>query len=147
MTRIAIRSIASKKYLSLDGNGLDHTTEQGGGKAKTQNFVGDWETFIPHEFPDHTIAFESAAFPNVYLRLAPLDISPGHHSEKGGGVVNAQVGSLNYEKFRIKQKDQKGAVAIESLEFPGRYLRMDGDIVNVQGDMGPTEEFELLMLG
>ncbi|CAG8771477.1 2988_t:CDS:1, partial [Acaulospora colombiana] len=58
---------------------------------------------------------------------------------------------LNYEKFRIKPKecpitDHKGIVGIESMEFPGRYLRMDGDVVNVQGDMSTSEEFEVLVL-
>jgi hypothetical protein len=151
MNRVAIRSIESKKYLSLDGHGVDTTSGQGGGRAMPQSYVGSWETFIVHPLPDNAISFESSAFPDVYLRLAPLEVDPGKVCNNGGGVVNAQKGCFNYERFHLKPKevpltDQKGVLGIESVEFPGRFLRMHDDDVNVQGIMKDSEEFEIIML-
>ncbi|SEF52922.1 fibroblast growth factor [Parabacteroides chinchillae] len=43
----------------------------------------------------------------------------------GGGVVNCQKGMEDTGKFNIKAQSD-GTVTIESVKYPGVYLRMDG---------------------
>lgn len=151
MVRVALRAIESGRYLSLDGNGVKSFIGSGGGKAITQTYIGSWETFILHIFPGDIVAFESSAFPHVFLRLDAPNLPAGSLVGPGGGTVNGQWGCYTSEKFHIKPKeasgqDRKGVVGIESDTFQGRYLRMEGNTVNVQGVMKKNEEFELLIV-
>ncbi|KAH8834661.1 hypothetical protein DL96DRAFT_1456528 [Flagelloscypha sp. PMI_526] len=152
MARVAIRSVQSGKYLSLDGRGITTSAQGGAGTAFTQTYIGDWETFILHTLPENIIAFESAHFNNVYLRLVAGNVAQGSLVGPGGGKVNGQWGCASREKFHIKRADgdkgKKGIVGIESQSEPGRFLRIQGDanVVNVQGKMGIMEEFEVLIV-
>ncbi|KAH8823212.1 hypothetical protein DL96DRAFT_1683364 [Flagelloscypha sp. PMI_526] len=152
MARVAIRSVQSGKYLSLDGRGITASVQGGAGTAFTQTYIGEWEAFILHTSAKNIVAFESAQFNNVYLRLVAENVDQGSLVGPGGGKVNGQWGCGTREKFLIKKaagdNGQKGIVGIESQSEPGRFLRMQGDanVVNVQGSMGGLEEFEILII-
>ncbi|KAM6493130.1 hypothetical protein JOM56_011264 [Amanita muscaria] len=156
VTRVALHSKAfPDKYLRMDGQGVVKFVGSGGGKVNTQTFIGTFETFILEPQSNGTVSFRSTVFNDVYLRLDGANVKQGDDLLNGGGVVNCQFGSLTSEKFKIVQKkpanpnQYAGIVGIESNEFPGRFLRVNGakDEVNVQGVMGSFEEWEILVVG
>ncbi len=68
----------------------------------------------------------------------------------GVGQVNCQFGVGPWEKFSIQSEDV--GYSIQSVEFPGVFLRMDGNgvtsfsgsgggVVNGQFGVGPWEKF------
>ncbi len=74
----------------------------------------------------------------------------------GAGVVNCQYGVGPWEKFHL-QSDVKEIYSIESVQFSGVFLRMDGNgvtqptgpgggIVNCQYGAFPYEMFRLHFL-
>ncbi|KIL59699.1 hypothetical protein M378DRAFT_996960 [Amanita muscaria Koide BX008] len=155
VTHVALRSKAFPgKYLRMDGQGLTRFIGTGGGKVNTSDFIGPDETLVLERFDNGTVSFQSAVFDNVYLRLDRGSITKGKNFPNGGGVVNCQFGSVTSEKFKIVQKKPTkrdkydGTVGIESSQFPGRFLRMDGgkDQVNVQGVLSSFEEWEILVI-
>ncbi|KIL59685.1 hypothetical protein M378DRAFT_996318 [Amanita muscaria Koide BX008] len=156
VTRVALHSKAFPgKYLRMDGQGVVKFIGSGGGTVNTQTFIGTFETFTLERHSDGTVSFRSTVFNDVYLRLDGSKVKQGDKLPDGGGVVNCQFGSLTAEKFKIVQKkpanpnQYAGIVGIESNEFPGRFLRVNGakDQVNVQGSMGSFEEWEILVVG
>ncbi|KIL55882.1 hypothetical protein M378DRAFT_90160 [Amanita muscaria Koide BX008] len=153
VTRVALHSKKFPgKYLHIDGRGVTQFVGSGGGKVSTQTYIGPWETFILERNSDGTVSFRSTVFNDVYLRLDGANVKPGEKLNDGGGIVNCQFGSLTAEKFKIVQKKPEqyaGVVAIESNEFPGRFLRVNGakDQVNVQGVSASFEEWEILVVG
>jgi len=155
VTHVALHSKAFPgKYLRMDGQGVTHFLGPGGGKVNTSTFIGPDETLVLERHPDGTVSFRSTVFNNVYLRLDGATVPAGKKLNDGGGVVNCQFGSLTAEKFRIVQKKTAkpntydGTVGIESNEFKGRFLRVNGakDQVNVQGVMASFEEWEVLVI-
>ncbi|MGE5673821.1 MAG: fascin domain-containing protein [Mycobacterium leprae] len=72
------------------------------------------------------VTFESAAFPNVFLRLDGTGVTA--RTGPGAGQVNCQFGAKEWEVFRIVRQPND-VITIESLAFPGVYLRMDGTVV------------------
>ncbi|KAH8796843.1 hypothetical protein DL96DRAFT_1643337 [Flagelloscypha sp. PMI_526] len=152
MTRVAIRSVQSGRYLGIDGRGINSVVKGGQGTVFAQTQIGEWETWILHIHPGNIVAFESAEFHNVYLRLLAEDVSQGNLVAPGGGKVNGQWGCSTREKYHIRKaegdKGKRGIVGIESQSEPGKFLRVKGDenIVNVQGVMRSYEEFEVLII-
>ena len=51
-------------------------------------------------------------------------------SGSGGGIVNCQYGARSYEKFNLTYNGDQGSFTIQSVQFPGVFLRMDGTGVN-----------------
>ena len=146
---VGLRSKRYGKFLRLDGTGLNKFQPSGGGTAGTQSFIEVQETFYLIENTDGTVSFESTGFAKVFLRLDGSGVTAGVITPPGGGVVNGQFGSITLERFKIVKKGRDGIVGIESNSFPGRFLRMNGDKneVNVQGQLGPSEEWEILVVG
>ncbi|KAG7294550.1 hypothetical protein NEMBOFW57_004625 [Staphylotrichum longicolle] len=152
MATVTIRSAHFPNcYLRLDGTAVTRGFDDGAGTVNIQGYAGPWETFRiekPAGEADDVVVIGSTAFPNVYLRV---DASTVHgFSDPGSGGVNAQFGHGPYERFRfIPQSD--GTTAIESVQWPGVYLRMDGaapvpvptpfGIVNCQASIGLYEKF------
>jgi len=70
-------------------------------------------------------------------------------SGSGGGEVKAQFGALAWEKYKIVRTTVTGAVAIESVAFPGRFLRLGrpDEMANVQGMALELEHFEIVVIG
>ncbi|KAM6501628.1 hypothetical protein JOM56_001605 [Amanita muscaria] len=154
VTRVALHSKAFPgKYLRMDGQGVTQFMGAGGGKVNTQTFIGTFETFLLERHSDGTVSFRSTVFNDVYLRLDGAKVKQGDKLPDGGGIVNCQFGSFTAEKFKIHKKpanpnQYSGIVGIESNEFPGRFLRVNGakDQVNVQGVMASFEEWEILVV-
>ena len=69
---------------------------------------------------------QSAAFSDVFLRMDGSNVT--QKTGSGGGVVNCQKGMEETGKFKIQQQND-GTVVIESIKYPGVYLRMDGSNV------------------
>ncbi|PLN78468.1 hypothetical protein BDW42DRAFT_187416 [Aspergillus taichungensis] len=153
-------SIESKQFpgsfLRLDGRGVNEFANSGAGVVNAQTRIGEWETFIIVNHPeDNTVSLLSAAFPNVYLRLDGHDVKSGQKYPRGAGVVNCQLGSHTYEKFRLVDQDD-GSKAIASVNFPNVYLRLEnekneggnsgGGTVNCQSYIGTMEKFVIRVL-
>jgi hypothetical protein len=68
------------------------------------------------------VVISSVQFPGVYLRMDGTGVTESLNS--GGGTVNCQYGASGWETFQIQW--QAGGINIESVQFPGVYLRMDG---------------------
>src|SRR5579862_1384745 len=152
---ISIRSAAfPNSYLRLDGRGITKFNKPGSGHVNCQSYVGTYEILQLNKNPDGTFGIRSATFPNVYLRLDAKDFKKS--SGQGGGTANCQFGAAEYEKFRLVDQPD-GSIAIESVQFPGVYLRMDGTptpgpfndpandnglgVVNAELSIGPWEKF------
>ena len=150
-------------YLRMDGNGVTESVGPGGGTVNCQFGAGPWEEFeLIYHADSCNYSIESVQFPGVYLRMDGNRVT--RFVGPGGGVVNCQFGAGPWEKFNIDSsiKSAKfpgaslpsGTYTIESVQFPGVYLRMDGNgvtesvapgggTVNCQFGAGPWEEFKL----
>lgn len=153
----AIINIASlafpNVFLRMDGSGVTQHSASGGGVVNCQFGAGAWERFRIEIQPDNLPAIASVHFPNVYLRMDCGGIT--QPDTGGSGVVNCQFGVGLLEKCDVEIQSD-GTVAIRSIKFGGRYLRMDGTgvtqptgsgggIVNCQNGPGPWEIFRLVL--
>ncbi|KAL2197725.1 hypothetical protein P885DRAFT_34743 [Corynascus similis CBS 632.67] len=153
MLRVTIESERFPgSYLRIDGQGVNTPLKDGGGVVNCQNHVGPYEIFNIVNYPEeNTFAILSTAFRNVFLRMDGSDVKHGPPYPKGAGKVNCQDGAHAYEKFRFR--DLEGGIkAIESVHFPGVFLRMEnpghdgpkgGGTVNCQNQITPTERFKI----
>ncbi|PVF96365.1 hypothetical protein CPB86DRAFT_672536, partial [Serendipita vermifera] len=146
MPLVAIRSCSTGKYLSLNGANLHRPQPDGGGSVSLQSHVQGWETFKLNVLGNGIVAFESSTFRNVYLRFDGSQVQAGKTYKDGAGTVNAQYTLGAWEQFTLKLKQDTGIVALESKEFPGRFVRAVGNTVNGQGNFGSGEEFQLVLL-
>ncbi|KFY83123.1 hypothetical protein V498_08288 [Pseudogymnoascus sp. VKM F-4517 (FW-2822)] len=150
VTRVSIRSATFPNcYLRMDGTGISTYDDQGAGRVDCQSFAGPMETLMIHTSDDtpNEFAIGSSYFEHVYLRMDATTFTQA--SAIGGGVVNCQYSINTWETFRfVPQPD--GTKAIESVHFPGMFLRMDGTMkansdgyggVNCQMSVGPWEKF------
>jgi hypothetical protein len=99
-----------------------------------------------------TVNIESAQWPGVFLRMDGTGVTSPDGA--GGGVVNCQFTAGAYEKFNIVNQAD-GTVNIESAQWPGVFLRMDGTgvtspegagggVVNCQFTAGAYEKFNIV---
>ena len=114
-TPITIRSTAfANVYPRLDGSGVTSSTDYGGGKVNCQFNAGANEKYKVRAQTDGSYSFESAAFPNVYLRLDGSGVTS--NVSTGGGQVNCQFSAGAYEKFVLNMADQDVAFVIQRQE-------------------------------
>jgi phospholipase C len=108
-------------YLRMDGTGVTTTTAPGAGTVNCQYGTDPLTTFIVRPQTDGSFAFESTAFPNVFLRMdgtgVPTDMA-------GGGVVNCQFGADSYEMYRLSPQPDGSMCFQSATAFPGIWLRM-----------------------
>ena len=107
--------------------------------------------------PKGSYTFESVQFPGVYLRMDGNGVTK--FAGPGGGVVNNQFGAGPWEKFCLEPNPSSPNIyTIQSVQFPGVYLRMDGGgvtkfagsgggVVNCQFGAGPYEQFKIIYNG
>ncbi|WP_084534662.1 papain-like cysteine protease family protein [Nocardia yamanashiensis] len=126
-TPITIRSTAfANVFIRMDGTGVTSATDAGGGRVNCQYTAGSYEKFRVRAQSDGSYAFESVAFPKVFLRLDGSGVTS--QTEAGGGNVNCQYGSGGvgpYEKFHLSPQPD-GSFSFESIGFPKVYLRLNG---------------------
>ncbi|QLY28344.1 fascin domain-containing protein [Nocardia huaxiensis] len=126
-TPITLRSTAfANVYLRLDGSGVSSPADYGGGLVNCQYTAGSYEQFRVRPQSDGSHAFESVAFPKVYLRMDGSGVTT--QTTSGGGTVNCQYGSGGpgpYEKFHAGPQPD-GSFSLESIAFPKVYLRLNG---------------------
>jgi phospholipase C len=80
------------------------------------------------------VVISSVQFPGVYLRMDGTGVTGA--AATGGGTVNCQYGASAWETFHIHWV--QGGMNIESVQFPGVYLRMDGSKVTAAAPSGGT---------
>ncbi|WP_331768169.1 hypothetical protein [Embleya sp. NBC_00896] len=132
---ITIRSTFFQNiFLRMDGTGVTAFADNGGGKVNCQYGTGPWTTFKVHPETDGSYSFESAAFPNVFLRMDGTGVPA---NQAGGGTVNCQYGSLPWEKFNARAQAD-GSFSFESVAFPGTFLRLvtDSGVTSATGPGG-----------
>lgn len=98
-----------KVYLRMDGSGVTSQTGSGGGTVNCQFIAGTpgpYEKYKASPQTDGSFSFESAAFPNVYLRLNGTGVTS--NTSTGGGTVNCQFNANGgiHEKFFLNMDDQ-----------------------------------------
>ncbi|MFF4174061.1 hypothetical protein [Streptomyces sp. NPDC001744] len=139
-------------YLRMDGTGVTSFAGPGAGTVDCQYGTGPWTSYKVRPQADGSYAFESTAFPNVFLRMDGAGVPA---TMAGGGKVNCQYGAHPYEKYTLRPQAD-GSFSFESATFPGIYLRMvtgsgvtaatgPGGTVNCQVDAngGDHEKFYL----
>ncbi|MFH7597963.1 hypothetical protein WDV06_23065 [Streptomyces racemochromogenes] len=121
-------------FLRMDGTGVTSFTDPGSGTVNCQYGPGPWTAYKARLQADGTYAFESAAFPNVFLRMDGAGV-PANMA--GGGKVNCQFGAFPYEKYHLRAQAD-GSFSFESAAFPGIYLRLvtDSGVTTATGPGG-----------
>jgi len=149
----AIRSAQfPNAYLRMDGTGVTGFVGPGAGTVNCQFGAGSWEKFLFVPQSDGSVAIGSLQFPGVFLRMDGTGVTG--FTGPGGGQINCQFGAGAWEKFKLVPQGD-GTVAIESVQFPNVFLRMDASnvtqfsgpgsgIVNCQFGAGAWEKFRLL---
>lgn len=108
-------------FLRLNGTNFV-SGAAGSGVVNCQFTAAPFEKMLFAKQADGTYTIESNAFAGLFLRMDGANVPTG---PQGGGIVNLQSSVGPYEKFNvIKQSD--GTYTIQSVAFPGTYLRMDG---------------------
>ncbi|WP_163930031.1 hypothetical protein [Paraferrimonas sp. SM1919] len=120
-------------YLRMDGSGVTTFMPDGGGVVNCQLDAGPWEKFNLNQNSDGTYTIESVAFPGVFLRMDGRNVNADNPT---GGVVNCQFGHHQWEVFKIRVVPVTMAMSIESVAFPGVFLRMDADGCSVNSASG-----------
>ena len=139
-------------YLRMDGKRVTEFTGPGGGIVNCQFGAGPNEKFKLNCTDGCNYTIESVQFPRVYLRLDGNGVTK--FTSPGGGVVNCQFGAGPWEKFRLIYNGADSSFSIQSVEFSGVFLRMDGGrvtafasrgggVVNCQFGAGPYVKFKL----
>ncbi|MBB5619276.1 hypothetical protein HDE69_000312 [Pedobacter cryoconitis] len=119
-------------------------------KSAVQNYIFQYLSDRQVSLSDITSSIKSSAFFNAYLRLDATNYSP---NVKGFGRVNCQYSQGPNEQL-IFHKFIDGTYSIESKNWPGVYLRMDGSnvpnspsgggYVNLQSSVGEYEKFNII---
>ncbi|MFG2915167.1 hypothetical protein ACGF0D_20075 [Kitasatospora sp. NPDC048298] len=121
-------------YLRMDGTGVTTPTDHGSGKVNCQYGTGPWTAYKVRPQADGSYAFESAAFPSVFLRMDGNGVPT---TMAGGGTVNCQSYIGPWEKFNARAQAD-GSFSFESAAFPGIFLRMvtDSGVTTATGPGG-----------
>ena len=151
ITQVAIKSAWFKnRYVQMNGEGFKSFDNSGGGRVKVQTFIAGWETFELVRHPEeNVVSFKAVWFDNLYIRADGGGLQEGSNPGWGGGIINCQYGCGTKEKFRLRRAGDQGELAIESVESPGRYFRMDADYlkgVSLQGVIRALEKFHLVVV-
>ncbi|KAI9865405.1 MAG: hypothetical protein M1813_002295 [Trichoglossum hirsutum] len=137
MNFVSIRSQAFPgTYIKADGTAVTQVITEGGGQVSGTTIVNPFSRWLIEKRIDGTVAIRCPAYDDVYLRL---DGRFDAYAEHGSGVVNLQYTAGPYCLFRFAPQSD-GAVAIESVEFPGRFLRIENTLVNAQFGAGAFEK-------
>jgi hypothetical protein len=103
---VAIESaFFDKVFLRMSAAGFTSMQDQGGGTVNCQFNAGSTEKFWARDQADGSVAFESVAYPNVWLRMDATNVTS--FTDAGSGTVNCQYGGAGpYEKFYLTMVDQ-----------------------------------------
>jgi len=83
-------------FLRMDGSLVKKNSGSGAGLVNCQFGAAAWEHFRLHEQENGSFSIESAAFPNVYLRM---DGNNPQGKDTNFGIVNCQFNASKYECF------------------------------------------------
>ncbi|WP_428962050.1 hypothetical protein [Micromonospora fluostatini] len=111
---------------------MTSSTNSGGGTVNCQYGVGPYEKYRLRAQPDGLFSFESATFPNVFLRADGTGVTV---TGPGGGTVNCQYGAGPYEKYKLRAQAD-GSFSFELATFPNVYLRLVAHGVTAFTDPG-----------
>lgn len=102
-------------FLRMDGNGVRSFAGSGAGTVNCQFGAGQWERFQLNKQGDGSYTIESAAFPNVFLRM---DGNNPSGKEGDFGTVNCQYGAGAYEAFNFMNFPEIGTMKDLLGNFP-----------------------------
>jgi hypothetical protein len=112
---VALASVAFPNvYVRMDGSGVTSPTADGAGVVNCAFGTGPWEKFHRRVQPDGSVAYESAAFPGVYLRMDGRTVD-AFGVAAGSGIVNCQFGVGAWEKF-VEQRPPFTSITWRSAE-------------------------------
>lgn len=94
-------------FLRMDGNNVHSFAGAGAGRVNCQYGAAEWEHFKLNEQKDGSFTIESAAFPNVFLRM---DGNNPNNKENDFGTVNCQYGAGDYEHFHLVNAPDTGDI-------------------------------------
>ncbi|KAF8465657.1 hypothetical protein BDZ91DRAFT_697017 [Kalaharituber pfeilii] len=137
--RVAIKSVA------YNNNYVQMKVKQG--RAFVGPTISACETFELQRHAGGTVSFKSTCLPQSpgWLSAKGEKVRVGEISGDGGGVVDCQKTCGKYEKFHLRWLGH-GQVGIELQASPGRFLRLCGGKVNVQGGRRTCEMFYLVVI-
>ncbi len=107
-------------FLRMDGTGVTAASTPGG-TVNCEYNADAKATFIVHPQANGSYAFESTAFPGVYLRMDGTGVPT---TMAGGGTVNCSFGIADAKETFIAHANADGSFSFESGAFPGIFLRM-----------------------
>lgn len=143
--QVSIKSQRFGSFLSLDGTGVSAWNANGVGSAGAQKVLASWETLQIENHANGTFSILSSRFPGIYLRLDGRDVKEAKPA--GVGLANCQYytegPARGYELFKFHPQTD-GSKTIESVAFPGVFLRVDGTgkgVVNGQWGAKSYERF------
>lgn len=110
-------------YLRMDGGSVNRRTDPGSGIVNCQIGASTNELFKFTQYEDNTYTIESMASPGAFLRMDGTGVTKFNGPNLG--TVNCQFGAYSWEHFKL-HKLGDGVYTIESAQFPGVFLRMDG---------------------
>ncbi|MEL6864500.1 MAG: hypothetical protein AAFP19_08780 [Bacteroidota bacterium] len=139
--RVIESSVYPHHYLSIDNGEFFGSRYGDQGKIAVAQKIGDHEPLAITAVSEGLYTIASTDVKERYLRMDGATITP--QSKHPGGILNLQVYVGQYEKFRF-EKQADGTYVITSLAFPGRYLHMSKDKVQVSNKIGANEKFYLL---
>ncbi|MFJ9442309.1 hypothetical protein ACIRRH_10605 [Kitasatospora sp. NPDC101235] len=108
-------------YLRMDGTGVTAFAGGGAGKVNCQYGTGPLTSFRVRPQSDGSYAFESVAFPNVFLRMEGSGVPT---TMAGGGTVNCQFGAFSYEMYKLLPQSDGSFSFGSATAFPNIYLRL-----------------------
>ncbi|CZR67863.1 uncharacterized protein PAC_17762 [Phialocephala subalpina] len=158
VVKVAIKSDRFGNFLRIDAEGMN-TYSSTGSVSVTGSITQDHLSVLyPELYSDGTCSIRAPDAPGCYLRMK-IDASPDFQ-DAGVGHANCQYWlehmgvNPGLENLRLRSLGD-GTGAIESVAFPGNFLRMDEDgNVNCQyhGEAiripeGAWERFQVLLMG
>lgn len=121
-------------YLYMDASGVS-SSNQSGGKVSCQYGKGPLvELKFDLDADKGTFGLESTTNPGVYISVYAPNVNSGNAI---GGTVSCHYGLGKNESFRLAPQTN-GKLAIESVAFPGVFLRLDGTNLSSSNRVGGT---------
>jgi hypothetical protein len=149
---VNLRAWSSDQAMLKIGTGVQSFTYSGSGEVKVRYSPDQYTdlVFIPLASTPQSVpvaeekilyAISSLAFTNTYLRLSGHQLYTDKTAKPfGGGQVNCQFSVGLMEMFQITCDDNvPGAINIQSVKYPGVFLRMNHRLVSSSSQDGPPD--------
>ncbi|KAF8462109.1 hypothetical protein BDZ91DRAFT_797385 [Kalaharituber pfeilii] len=113
-------------------------------RVRVAKSIGPTETFELVRHPNGMVSFKSTCFPDTYMSAEAFNVRPGVRNYGGSVTCSNTCGSR--EKFWIHWPAD-ARVGIEPVDFPGRFLMLNGnylEAIRLQGIRSNWETFYII---